>query len=150
MEPEISLPHSQLPATCPYPESVRSSPYSHILLPEDPSWTCPIQTSNIPSAKSHVLFPLLRSYQSISPGLRLTVQMFCNNIQFYSEQLLAPRPNPRLEDHPLLSVRDCLFNIFAATLHIGGCSSVGNLRTCHVVVTGTHLPWRYNDKNIIQ
>jgi hypothetical protein len=32
--------------------------------------------------------------------------------------LLAPRPNPRLDDHPLSAVRDCLFNIFAATLHI--------------------------------
>jgi hypothetical protein len=29
--------------------------------------------------------------------------------------LLAPRPTPKLEDHPLSAVRDCLFNIFAAT-----------------------------------
>ena len=36
-EPEGSLPYSQVPATCPYPESARSSPYSHIPLPEDPS-----------------------------------------------------------------------------------------------------------------
>ena len=35
MEPEGSLPHSQVPATCPYPEPARSSPYSHIPLPED-------------------------------------------------------------------------------------------------------------------
>jgi hypothetical protein len=27
--------------------------------------------------------------------------------------LLAPRPTPRLDDHPLSGVRDCLFNIFA-------------------------------------
>jgi hypothetical protein len=26
-------------------------------------------------------------------------------------------PTPKLEDHPLSAVRDCLFNIFAATLH---------------------------------
>jgi hypothetical protein len=32
--------------------------------------------------------------------------------------LLASRPTPKLEYHPLLSVRDCLFNIFAATPHI--------------------------------
>jgi hypothetical protein len=32
--------------------------------------------------------------------------------------LLAPRPTPKLEDHPLSAVRDCLFSIFAATLHI--------------------------------
>ena len=29
MEPEGSLPHSQEPATCPYSESARSSPYPH-------------------------------------------------------------------------------------------------------------------------
>ena len=37
MEPEGSLPHSQQPATCPYPRPARSSPYPHIPLPEDPS-----------------------------------------------------------------------------------------------------------------
>jgi len=37
MEPEGSLPHSQVPANCPYPEPARSSPYPHIPLPEDPS-----------------------------------------------------------------------------------------------------------------
>ena len=31
MEPEGSLPHSQVPATCPYPEPARSSPYPHFL-----------------------------------------------------------------------------------------------------------------------
>jgi hypothetical protein len=34
---------------------------------------------------------------------------------FYGEELLAPRPTPKLEDHPLSAVHDC---IFAATLHI--------------------------------
>jgi len=37
MEPESSLPHSQVPATCPYPEPARSSPYPHIPLSENPS-----------------------------------------------------------------------------------------------------------------
>jgi len=32
MELEGSLPHSQVPATCPYPEPARSSPYPHIPL----------------------------------------------------------------------------------------------------------------------
>jgi len=36
------------------------------------------------------------------------------------------------------AVRDCLFNLFAATLLIGGRSSIRNLRTRHAVVTGTH------------
>jgi len=35
VEPEGSLPHSQVPATYPYPESARSSPYPHIALPEE-------------------------------------------------------------------------------------------------------------------
>ena len=58
---------------------------------------------------------------------------------FHGEALLAPRPTPKLEDHPSSAVRDCLFNLFAATLHIGGRSSIRNLRTRHAVVTGTHL-----------
>ena len=37
MEPEGSLPHSQMPATCPYPEPAWSNPYPHIQLHEDPS-----------------------------------------------------------------------------------------------------------------
>jgi len=39
--------------------------------------------------------------------------------RFYGEELLAPSPTPKLENHPLSAVRNCLFNIFAATLHIG-------------------------------
>ena len=45
------------------------------------------------------------------------------NKGFYREGLLAPRPTPKLEDHPSSAVRDCLFNLFAATLLIGGRSS---------------------------
>jgi hypothetical protein len=62
-------------------------------------------------------------------------------IRFYGEELLAPRPTPKLEDYALSAVRDCLFKLFAATLHIGGRSSIRNLRTRHTVVTGTHLSW---------
>jgi len=36
MEPEGSLPHSQVPAICPYPEPARP----HIQLPEDPPQYC--------------------------------------------------------------------------------------------------------------
>jgi hypothetical protein len=51
----------------------------------------------------------------------------------------SPRPTPKLKDYSLSAVRDCLFNIFAATLHIGGRSSIRNLKTRHAVVTGTHV-----------
>ena len=37
MEAEDSLPHLQVPATCPYPEPVRSSPNPHIPIPGDSS-----------------------------------------------------------------------------------------------------------------
>jgi hypothetical protein len=58
------------------------------------------------------------------------------NVGFHGEALLTPRLTPKLEDHTLSAVRDCLFNILAATLHIGGRSSIRNLRTRHAVVTG--------------
>ena len=57
---------------------------------------------------------------------------------FYREGLLAPRLMPKLENHLSSAVRDYLFYLFAATLLIGGCSSIRNLRMRHAVVTGTH------------
>jgi hypothetical protein len=39
------------------------------------------------------------------------------NMSFYGEGLYAACPNPKLEGHPLSAARDCLVNIFAATLH---------------------------------
>jgi hypothetical protein len=37
MEPERSLPYSQVPTTCPYPEPTPSSPHHPLQLSEDPS-----------------------------------------------------------------------------------------------------------------
>jgi len=59
----------------------------------------------------------------ISPGLG-HMYPFHNKVSFYNEELLAPRSTPSLEDHPLSAVRDCLFSVFSATLHTGGCSSI--------------------------
>jgi hypothetical protein len=43
---------------------------------------------------------------------------FCNCfiawLSFNSQELLAPRPTSKLENHPLSTVYDWLFNIFAA------------------------------------
>jgi hypothetical protein len=79
--------------------------------------TCPIHTSNVPSTKTHIQFLTLKSIiQGICPGPRFLMN-FRNKVIFYGE-LLAPRQTPKLEDHPLSAVRDCLFNIFAATLYI--------------------------------
>ena len=77
----------------------------------------PATCSNLEPARSN---PLLRLHQSISPGPVLTLWLYRNMIRFYGEELLTPRPTLKLEDHPLSAVRDCWFNIFAATLHIGG------------------------------
>ena len=41
MDLKGSLPHSQVPATCPYPEPAPSSPYPHIPPPEDRSYYYP-------------------------------------------------------------------------------------------------------------
>jgi hypothetical protein len=86
-------------------------------------------------AKSHVLIPLPRSFiQKIRPGPRL-IDPFRNEFVFYGERLLAPRPTPKLEDHPLSFVRGCLFNIFAANLQLVAVPSIRNPRTRHAVVT---------------
>jgi hypothetical protein len=55
-------------------------------------------------------------YQRISSGPRLCI-VVRNMVIYYGEEL-APRPTPKLEGHSLSAVRDCLFNVFAATLHI--------------------------------
>jgi hypothetical protein len=78
---------------------------------------------------------------SLPPSQVLSFWMIRNMMSFYGEELLAPRPTLRLQVYPFLAVRDGLLNIFAATLHIGGRSSIRNLRTRHTVVTGTHLSW---------
>jgi hypothetical protein len=36
METDGSLPYSQVPATCPYPELALTSPHNPLQLPEDP------------------------------------------------------------------------------------------------------------------
>jgi len=78
---------------------------------------------------------------SITPGPRLCLWVFHNKIYFYGEEVLALRPTPKLEDHTFSDVRDCLFNILAATLHIRCRSFIHNLRTRIAVVTGTCLLW---------
>jgi len=78
-------------------------------------------------------------YKCHSVKVRNFFKKLRNMICFYSDMLLAPRPTPKLEDHPFSAVRDCLFNIFADIHNIGDRSSIRNLRTRHSVVTGTHF-----------
>jgi hypothetical protein len=58
---------------------------------------------------------LPHSQESAGPRLCIVVR---NMVIFYGEELSAPCPTPKLKDHPLSAVRDCLFNLFGATLHI--------------------------------
>jgi hypothetical protein len=51
----------------------------------------------------------------------------------YSEELLVP-PAPKLEDYLLLPFCDCLFNIFAVTLHLWRLSPPSTTR-------GYVMPW---------
>jgi hypothetical protein len=140
MKPKGSLPHSQKLSTCPYPKSDPSSPYSHptswrsiLILPSHlclglPSGLLP---SDLPIKSlyppllfpivPHALlnrFPLLTSCQRVNPNPR-SYEMFRNLLRSDGKELWAPRPTPKLENHPLSTVRHCLFNIFAATSHNG-------------------------------
>jgi hypothetical protein len=64
--------------------------------------------------------------------------MHCQIASFYGEKLLAPHPTTRLKNQPFLDVSDCLFYIFAASLHVGGRSSIHSLKTRFAEVTGRH------------
>jgi hypothetical protein len=53
---------------------------------------------------------------------------------------LAPRPNPKLKDHPLSAVYESLFDILAVTLYyLETVSSIRNPKMRHAVVTGAHI-----------
>jgi hypothetical protein len=65
--------------------------------------------------------------------------MFHHKGSFYGEDLSAPRSTPKQEDNPMSAVRDCLFNIFVANLHIRGRSSIRKHMTRNAVVTLAHL-----------
>jgi hypothetical protein len=60
---------------------------------------------------------MLRLLQKICPRPTLSVTIF-NMVIFYGERLLAPCPNPKLENYSLLVVHNCLFHILDAILQI--------------------------------
>jgi hypothetical protein len=60
-------------------------------------------------AVTFILFFNVASYQTKSETSDI--------LRFKGEELLATRPTPKLEDHPMSAVWDCPFYIFTATLH---------------------------------
>jgi hypothetical protein len=92
MEPEGSLPHSQVPATNSYPELDQSSPRLPI----------PRFEAHIPSAKYQVCFQLLILYQRIIPSPKLC-EMFCNIIKCLRWGVVSTSPKPQAGGPPLTS-----------------------------------------------
>ena len=151
MEPEGSLLHSRH-LSLSSASSIHSKPQSHflnihinIIIPSTPGSRQWFSPSGFPTKTLYT--PLPSPIHATCPAhlslldfiTRLCLWTFRRNkIHFNGEELLAPHPTPKSEDHPLSAVRDCLFNIFAAALHIGGRSSIRKLRTRHAVVTGTN------------
>ena len=86
---------------------------------------------------------LSQAHTSISIQVWGTSSYFITWYIFYGEDLFPTHPTPNLEYYPLSAVCDCLFNIFADTLHIEGLYPFRSLRTCRAAVTGTHLSWLY-------
>jgi hypothetical protein len=78
--------------------------------------------------------------------------MFRNKLGVLRWWVVSPRPTPKLEDHPLSALRDCLFNIFAATLHIWRPSPASaTWGRAMPWWQGTHLTWLWchNVHNLI-
>jgi hypothetical protein len=83
----------------------------------------------------------------VSIQVRGTCSCSVKEASSYGEELSRTLPNRKLEDYPLSSVRTCLFNTFAATIHIGDRSSFRKLGARHAVVTGTHLSRYISNKH---
>jgi hypothetical protein len=99
-------------------------PFS-MCLPYTGSWHSTCQISNTFSGAS---------VQPENPSISEALVHTYNKNNFYCEGMLAPRPTPKFKGHPLSAVRDCLFNIFAAILHIWRPSSLS-------ASWGRAMPW---------
>jgi hypothetical protein len=120
METGSLLPRLQEPATCPVLSQINLFHATH------------------PQISCHFSIAWVVPKDQSRPEANIPVS---SEGQFYGEEL-ALLTTPMLEYHPSSAVRDCLFNIFAASLHIRGRPSTRNLKTRHIEMTGTHFPLR--------
>ena len=92
MEPEGSLPHSQVPATCPYPEPVRPSSCltSHFLKSILILSCCLLM--DLPSCIFPSGFPLKTLYTSLLSPIRATCPAHLILLDFITQTILGEEP----------------------------------------------------------
>jgi len=96
MEPEGSLPHSQVPAICPYPEPARSSPYP----PPPTSWRSILILSShlrpgLPSGLFPSGFPNKTLYTPLLSPMRATCPIHLILLDFINRTILGEKYTPR-------------------------------------------------------
>ena len=102
MEPEGSLPQSQVPATCPYPEPLRSSPYHHIPLLKIHLNTIPHLRLGLPSGLFPSGFPTKTLYTPLISPIRATYPVHLILLDFITRTILG-------EQYRSLSLSICSF-----------------------------------------
>ena len=101
MEPEGSLPHSQVPATCPYPVPARSSPYHHIPLLEDlsqyypPIYVWVAQVFSFPQVSpTKTLYTPFLSHTHVTCPTHLIILEFSRIVKRRHSLLFCSPPSP--------------------------------------------------------
>ena len=88
MDPKGSLPHSQVPASCPHPESARSSTYTshflniHLILSSHLSLS-------LPSGLFHSDFPTITLYMTLFSPIRATYSASLILLDFIIRKILG-------------------------------------------------------------
>ena len=89
MEPDGSLLHSQVPATCPYPEPAQSSPYLNSTLPEDHLNILPSVPGGLPSGLFPSGFPTKTLYKLLLYPVHATCPIHLILLDFITQRILG-------------------------------------------------------------